>query len=277
MLRAAREAQGLHIAALAASIKVTQRKLEALEADRYDELPDATFTRALAQDGLPQPEDRCGAGAARCCRRLGDHGLEQVDQGLNTPFRERRARRRARLAPAGAFGAVFWLPRLRPARGRASCTCCRRRWLARLGWHAPRRRSRSAASSRCAPRRPRGDSRGCRRRSRRRGPATPPPVVPAPSAPAPAADAAAPRRDRRARRRASQLRASGESWVEVARRARRGAAVAHAAARRSVGLDGAPPFRVTIGNAAATQLSFRGQPVDLAASTRDNVARLELK
>ena len=49
LLRAAREKQGLHIAALAAAIKVSQRKLEALEGDRYDELPDATFTRALAQ------------------------------------------------------------------------------------------------------------------------------------------------------------------------------------------------------------------------------------
>ena len=49
MLRAAREKRGLHIAALAASIKVSPRKLEALETDRYDELPDLTFTRALAQ------------------------------------------------------------------------------------------------------------------------------------------------------------------------------------------------------------------------------------
>ena len=48
LLRAARERQGLHIAALAAAIKIPQRKLEALEADRFDELPDATFTRALA-------------------------------------------------------------------------------------------------------------------------------------------------------------------------------------------------------------------------------------
>ena len=48
LLRAARERQGLHLAALAAQLKVAPRKLEALEADRYDELPDATFVRALA-------------------------------------------------------------------------------------------------------------------------------------------------------------------------------------------------------------------------------------
>lgn len=47
-LRTAREAAGLHIAALAVALKVPTRKLEALEADRYDELPGVTFTRALA-------------------------------------------------------------------------------------------------------------------------------------------------------------------------------------------------------------------------------------
>jgi cytoskeleton protein RodZ len=45
----------------------------------------------------------------------------------------------------------------------------------------------------------------------------------------------------------------------------------------SLGLDGHLPFKLKIGNAAATSLVFRGQPVDLAALTRDNVARLELK
>lgn len=48
MLRAAREATGLHIVALAAALKVPVRKLEALEANRWEELTDATFVRALA-------------------------------------------------------------------------------------------------------------------------------------------------------------------------------------------------------------------------------------
>lgn len=47
-LREIREAAGLHIAALAAALKVPVRKLEALEAGRFDELPDLTFARALA-------------------------------------------------------------------------------------------------------------------------------------------------------------------------------------------------------------------------------------
>lgn len=48
MLREAREAAGLHVAALAVSLKVPVKKLEALEAGRLDLLPDATFARALA-------------------------------------------------------------------------------------------------------------------------------------------------------------------------------------------------------------------------------------
>lgn len=48
MIRQAREAMGLHIVALAAALKVPVRKLEALEANRWEELTDTTFTRALA-------------------------------------------------------------------------------------------------------------------------------------------------------------------------------------------------------------------------------------
>ncbi len=48
MLRKARMAAGLHVAALAVSMKVPVKKLEALESDRFDLLPDAVFVRALA-------------------------------------------------------------------------------------------------------------------------------------------------------------------------------------------------------------------------------------
>ena len=48
MLRQAREAAGLHIGALAVSLRVPVKKIEALEADRFDQLPDMVFVRALA-------------------------------------------------------------------------------------------------------------------------------------------------------------------------------------------------------------------------------------
>jgi cytoskeleton protein RodZ len=48
ILRNAREVAGLHIAALAFSMKIPVKKLEALENDRLDLLHDAVFVRALA-------------------------------------------------------------------------------------------------------------------------------------------------------------------------------------------------------------------------------------
>jgi cytoskeleton protein RodZ len=49
LLRQAREQVGMHLAAVAVTLKVPVSRLEALEAGRYDELPDPTFVRALAK------------------------------------------------------------------------------------------------------------------------------------------------------------------------------------------------------------------------------------
>jgi cytoskeleton protein RodZ len=47
LLRQCREAQGFKLDVLAQALRVAPAKLEALEADRLDELPDAMFARAL--------------------------------------------------------------------------------------------------------------------------------------------------------------------------------------------------------------------------------------
>lgn len=48
LLRAAREAAGIHVAALAGSLKIPVSRLDALENDDFSALPDAVFARALA-------------------------------------------------------------------------------------------------------------------------------------------------------------------------------------------------------------------------------------
>jgi len=48
MLHTARLASGMHIGALSLALKVPVKKLEALEADDWTQLPDAVFVRALA-------------------------------------------------------------------------------------------------------------------------------------------------------------------------------------------------------------------------------------
>jgi cytoskeleton protein RodZ len=86
LLKAARESRGLHIAALAVSLKVPVKKIELLESDRFDELPDAVFVRALAASV-------CRALKVDATDILGKlpqtnvPRLSQVQQGINTPFR----------------------------------------------------------------------------------------------------------------------------------------------------------------------------------------------
>jgi cytoskeleton protein RodZ len=112
LLREARERQGLHIAALAAAIKVAPKKLELLEADRFDALPDATFTRALAQTVCRALKIDPAAVLLLLPPATAGHRLEQVGSGLNAPFRERPGVAGQREAPMPRLGAVFWVTAL---------------------------------------------------------------------------------------------------------------------------------------------------------------------
>lgn len=265
MLREARQARGLHVAALAASIKVTQRKLEALEADRYDELPDMTFTRALAKTVCRSLKIDSGPVLA-LLPEVGDRGLDRVHQGLNTTFRERPGRREAPDLGATMRRPALWLPLLVLLAAAALL-------LAPPGWIPPLGGSQEPAASAPAV-----------------VPAPPPAsaVVEAEAASVPSGVvvenvvATVPVLPGAASAPADlgsmlELRVKGESWVEVLDAG--GAALLQRVLQpgETVGLDGTPPFRIRIGNAAVTQLRYRGQEVDLAAATRDNVTRLELK
>ena len=278
MLRSAREKRGLHIAALAASIKVPQRKLEALESDRYEELLDLTFTRALAQticrtlkidaqpvlDRLPQVP---GASPK----------LQHVSNGLNAPFRERPGRDE----PAD----MSWLGRpvvwgtLLVLIAAAVVAFAPSRFLERLKGALPSSPSASSPASGAVSVLP---------------PAGAAPsvveVVPtsavvggavtSTSLGAPAAVqtpvAAAVAATMPAGAGLLGVKATGETWIEVQDARGQTLLSRKVAAGESLGLNGDVPLRVTIGNATHTQLTFRGQLVDLKANTEGNVARLQL-
>lgn len=282
LLRAAREKQGLHIAALAAAIKVSPRKLDALENDRHAELPDATFVRALAQtvcrtlkvDAKPVLDLLPPATAV---------ALEPGSGGLNAPFRDRPGREVPGLALVAARPLVLtagvlllaavamyvlpggWWSGLWPARPAAlpatvsapAAPAAQPASAAADG--APAAVLSSVATAASAPE-----------------PVVAQPMVEtvfsAPQAAQSASDAAA-----AAPTGLVQLRSSEATWVEV--RDARGQLLLSRTVLpgESVGLDGNLPIRLVIGNAAATQLGFRGQPVDLAPRTRDNIARVELQ
>ena len=67
------------------------------------------------------------------------------------------------------------------------------------------------------------------------------------------------------------------SWTEIRDRSGRVLIAKMMRAGEQQTVSGAPPFDVVIGNSADVKLSYRGQPVDLAALSRGNVARFTLK
>ena len=280
LLRAARERQGLHIAALAAAIKIPQRKLEALEADRFGELPDATFTRALAMTVCRALKIDPAPVLSQLPQAAG-HGLAEVGGRLNTPFRERPGRaehgehasRRhplvwAALAVLLAAAAVVLLPQdwwpawtgevaTEPVAASAPAGALPAS-AAVAGFAASAASAAADAAAAMAPA------------------ASAPAVEVVHSAPpAEAASSAASAAEPAAG--VAVLRATEASWVEVIDASGQVLVQRVLQPGETLGLDGRLPMRLKIGNAAATQLLFRGQPMELTPFVRDNVARLELK
>ena len=293
LLRQARQAQGLHIAALAAAIKVTPRKLEALEADRFSELPDATFTRALAQSVCRTLKVDAGPVLALLPPPNG-HRLEQVAEGLNTPFRERPGR----LAPQDwvkLSSVAVWAPLLLLAAA-AAIYLVPAHWLSSLALPGPLRAASGAAGG--MPDVVTSDIPAVQSSAS----GVPPAAEPLPLDAAADAGAAAPPEPRAtlpaeapaassgvalaaasaapaaaASGATLQVSATDDSWVDVTDA--RGQSLLSRIVRpgETVAVDGAMPMKVKIGNARVTQLLFRGQTMALAPFTRDNIARLELK
>jgi cytoskeleton protein RodZ len=264
MLRAARERRGVHIAALAAAIKVPQRKLEALEGDRYDELPDLTFTRALAQSVCRHLKIELQPVLDRLPQTVAaPQKLVRVGAGLATPFRERPGRE----TPAD----WSWLGRpvvwgtLLVLAGAVALALVPGHWLERT----TRTPAPEAPASSPVPAEPAASP------VVSTVPLSPTAAVgaeDAASAAAPAAATAAP-----AASAVLGVKASAESWVEVQGAGGQVLLQRNIAPGETVTVESADlPLRVTVGNAGATEIRFRGQPVNLASHTQSNVARLQL-
>jgi len=269
LLKAARESQGLSLDSLATLLKVPASKLEALEADRHDQLPGVAFVRALAQSVCRQLH----IDPAEVLQRLPQtqaisQALEDVNRGLATPFREPKLRG----IPGAALLQREWPEWMRPSVIASAVLVL----VALAFWFAPK--SLGGASAVMKPVAAASDA---------LGEITVPvlaeaasAVLSGPSEPVVETVHSAPEEDSASAPAAAGavvLRTTAESWIEV--QDGRGASLLSRLVQpgETVGLDGPAPLRLKIGNAEGTRLSFRGQPVDLAAFTRDNVARLELK
>ena len=295
MLRAARQQQGLHIAALAAAMKVPPARLEALEAGRYQDLVDTTFARALAQAMCralridPVPVLALLPGSS-------PDALGRVDGGLNTPFRERGGRGlpadlapwrhpvlwlvallllaaaafvlvpagalRDPVVPAAAPSAAPGGP-VMPPDGAASGA---------LGLVVTPAADAPASSAELG-----GNTLATMDGAKLAAP-TPstPSTLSTPGKPlAPAADAAVPASG--GEPALVSVRALKDTWIQAVDANNQTLLARLVQAGETVALSPAMPLKVRIGNVAGTELLLRGKPVDLSGGKRDNIVSLTLQ
>lgn len=279
MIRAAREARGQSLLHLSILLKISERRLQAFEEGRWAEVGDRTFVRALAQSlcrhlGLEaQPVLHALPMAGADVRQPADGGRSiQADAAVmrrpvaiprdartSTPFTPVRLAVGAILVGALALGlapADWWSPRSKPVVVSDPPVA-----LPVVTESAAVPPAVPAAAPAEAP-----PAQGVAAASE--APSTTPPATPAlPAAPAPVADAtAAP----------LQVKATQDTWVQVTDA--KGAVVLSRLLRagESVGLEGARPLRLRVGNAAGTQATWQGRRVALDEIQKNNVADVEL-
>ena len=296
LLRDAREAAGLHIAALAVVLKVPVAKLEALEADNFSALPDMVFVRALASSVCRTLKIDPQAVLALLPQGEGPR-LSAADVGLNAPVKGFAGRSSAAPFKGAGSRSFVWavgllligaalmmflprgldadlsallkqpetttkipMPTGNVAQEISVAVGAEQRVPSAAPAPAP------AAAAGVGVELPAGES------IKPAGIASHPIVLPsveasAPSS-APAADAPS---------GVLAFKARSESWIQV--RDAAGALVLqrNLAPNELVSVSGVLPLAVVIGRADATEVFVRGKPYDIGPVSRENVARFEVK
>lgn len=292
LLRGAREASGMHIAALAVALKVPVSKLEALEADNYAALPDTVFVRALASSVCRTLKVDPGPILSLLPQSQGPR-LSTDGAGLNAPVKTSVGKSSSSstsfspgstsrpvtfvvLALLVGAVAVFFFPRQQGGSIISSVPAI-----------SPSVNSGEAAAVAPAPPASAGEAAPAKAEA----PVMDKAVAAMPVKPAaPASDAVTSQAMAPSAVASSEggnavaapagtlvLRARSQSWVQV--RDASGAVVLqrNLAAEESVSVSAPAPLAVVVGRADATEVFVRGKPFDLAGVSRENVARFEVK
>lgn len=277
LLRQAREASGMHIAALAGILKVPVSKLEALEADDHSVLTDTVFVRALAASVcrtlkvdaapvlalLPQNLPRLSANGA------GINAPVKSSAASATAFPGSASRSVILVVLALLLGALllFFYPRHPPDAGVTPAPADAPATTGSAADPAAQAQAPTAASDMAAvPEPPAAGMAGSA-------------AVHSSAAMAPASATAA-QVAAGAGAGAAQLlvlRARSQSWVQVRDATGALALQRTLSAGESVSVAAPTPLSVVVGRADGTEALVRGNPFDLRAVARDNVARFEVK
>jgi cytoskeleton protein RodZ len=282
-LRAAREASGMHIGALSVSLKVPVTKLEALEADRLDLLPDAVFARALAssvcralkldpaevlrllpQSKAPNMEFAARPAAATVPVRMSDAGKMRLSR-VSRPV----AVGAALLVLAAVVLLLY--PSFQDMAGEVDEIAA-----PLLSPGVPAEPSAPQPDNAQAP------GAGVVETpvpSAASGtgtlPATAPAAVPAPAAPAPAVVSPSP--PPASATDILRITAKGASWVQVTDATGATPLRRELAAGESLVFAGALPLSVVVGRVDAVDVQVRGAAFDMAPVARNNTARFQVK
>lgn len=92
LLRQAREAAGMHVSSLADVLKVPVAKLRALEADDWQALPDAVFTRSVALSICKALQVDAAPVMALLPKSAATQKFTAPGPGINEPFRDKAVR-----------------------------------------------------------------------------------------------------------------------------------------------------------------------------------------
>ena len=274
-LRNARENAGLHIATLAGTLKVPVRKLEALESDHLELLPDAVFARALAASICrtlkldPGPVLSLLPGQAvpplLAGIKISTASFDRPGMGWRVPLFSRLPKAvvvTASVLVAAALALLFVpsLDRLKSKFGKAPATSVTETSGARASAQAPPSAGSEAPSAMTAV------------------PASSP-IAPAPAVTVASSDSLlATGADARTTGTGLVVfQARGSSWVEVTDASGVVQLRKTMASGESANASGTLPLSVIVGRADSTDVLVRGKSFDLVPLTKDNVARFQIK
>ncbi|WP_373765017.1 RodZ domain-containing protein [Delftia acidovorans] len=309
LLRQAREAAGLSLAGLAAALKVPAPKLEALEADDYAAFQDHVFMRALAQS-VCRTLRMDSASVLALLPRTQLKSLADDRGSINATFKERSFKATGTslgrengsrkvaiivLLLLAAAAAVYFLPKhegdaeepqagasdaaalVQPA-GTVSEPVAAQEPVAPVATTPADVPAAPAPASASAPATSAPAAAAVPAPAPTTTPAAPAAAT-APAANAPADGAAATSAATAAQTPGGVLvmKANAQSWVQVKDSSGRVVLQKTLAAGESIGAEGALPLSVIVGNASGTEVRVRGELLEVAKTTRDNVARFEVK
>lgn len=244
-LAQAREAKGLALVDVAQQLKFGARQLEALEQERFEALPGATFARGMVRSYARllkiDPEPLVARIAGRCEVPDADRLAARYHQPV--PFAD--GARRSTFVYLGLSLGVLLL-----VGGVA------------YEWHQERTAAARAAK---APKAPKAAAARAAPREAMRAPAAPVPVQAVAEEKKPAVGA-----------HRLVVRTEEEAWIEIRDSADRMLVSSLNPAGSERVVRGRPPYSLVIGNASHVSVSYDDKPVDLAPHTRADVARLTI-